>query len=334
MTLSEKIVLLRRRKNWSQEELAAQLDVARQSISKWESGQSLPELDKLVRMSEIFGVTLDSLVKDEEEIFDGDLGAPSSGEPGDPPAARRVSAEEASEFLSLRKKSSLFIALGVLLCIFSPICLLLLSAFAAEEGFALSENMAVLIGLIVLFLCIAPAVILFVISGLQGEKFTYLTNEDFRLDAATEAGLRAEKEDTRARTVTLCAVAVGLCILSPLPLLYAALVWQSSIPVMLGVVAVLVLAGLGAATFTFVGVRQGAYDILLREGEYNHKKSRLEEAVSSAYWMLTTAVYLTVSFLFENWDISWVIWVGAAILYGAVEALLRVFLPRNQADSE
>lgn len=61
MTISEKIYDLRTKKNMSQETLAELAGVSRQSVSKWETGQSVPELDKLFRLCDIFGVTLDEL---------------------------------------------------------------------------------------------------------------------------------------------------------------------------------------------------------------------------------------------------------------------------------
>lgn len=69
MTFSEKLITLRRRGGWSQEQLADRLGVTRQSVSKWESGTATPELTKLVALSELFEVSVDYLVKDylEEE---------------------------------------------------------------------------------------------------------------------------------------------------------------------------------------------------------------------------------------------------------------------------
>ena len=67
MNLAEKIIMLRKQKGWSQEGLAEQLDISRQSVSKWESGASIPELDKIVKMSSLFGVSTDYLLK--EEVF-------------------------------------------------------------------------------------------------------------------------------------------------------------------------------------------------------------------------------------------------------------------------
>ncbi len=68
MKLAEKIMALRKQRGWSQEELAQQLSVSRQSVSKWESGASMPDLDKILKMSEIFGVSTDTLLKEEMEL--------------------------------------------------------------------------------------------------------------------------------------------------------------------------------------------------------------------------------------------------------------------------
>lgn len=66
MTLGENIVRLRTQKNWSQGDLADALEILRQSVSKWETDASIPELDKLLKLSELFGVTLDELVRGED----------------------------------------------------------------------------------------------------------------------------------------------------------------------------------------------------------------------------------------------------------------------------
>ena len=68
MKLSDKIIELRKNKGMTQEELADLCNVSRQSISKWEADIALPELDKLLILSDFFGVSLDVLVKDELEI--------------------------------------------------------------------------------------------------------------------------------------------------------------------------------------------------------------------------------------------------------------------------
>ncbi|MBR2504019.1 MAG: helix-turn-helix transcriptional regulator, partial [Oscillospiraceae bacterium] len=61
MILADKIILMRKQQGWNQEQLAEQLGVSRQAVSKWESGLSIPDLDKIIKMSNIFGVPTDYL---------------------------------------------------------------------------------------------------------------------------------------------------------------------------------------------------------------------------------------------------------------------------------
>lgn len=66
MKLDGKIIRLRKERNLSQERLAEEIGVSRQAVTKWETGESLPELEKLVLLAAYFGVTVDSLLKDDE----------------------------------------------------------------------------------------------------------------------------------------------------------------------------------------------------------------------------------------------------------------------------
>ena len=65
MILADKIIEERKKNGWSQEELAQQLGVSRQAVSKWESAGSVPDLQKIIQMADLFGVTTDYLLKDE-----------------------------------------------------------------------------------------------------------------------------------------------------------------------------------------------------------------------------------------------------------------------------
>lgn len=93
MILADKIITLRKKAGWSQEELASQLGVTRQSVSKWEGAQSVPDLDKVVQMSRLFGVSTDYLLKDEleeEEFVESEA---------DEAPLRRVTMEQARDTL-------------------------------------------------------------------------------------------------------------------------------------------------------------------------------------------------------------------------------------------
>ena len=144
MRLSEKIMDLRKRSGWSQEELADRLGISRQSVSKWETGESTPDIDKIIRMSELWNVSTDYLLKEEEAL-----------EQKSSQRRRQVSPEEAEDFLALSREAAPRIATGVLLCILSPVCLLLMGVLSEKSRIfgnvaLIPENVAGAIGLVVL----------------------------------------------------------------------------------------------------------------------------------------------------------------------------------------
>lgn len=74
MTFGEKLQQLRRRQGWSQEELAAQIPISRQAVSKWESGAAMPDTENVVAISRLFGVSTDYLLHDD---YAGDQDIPA-----------------------------------------------------------------------------------------------------------------------------------------------------------------------------------------------------------------------------------------------------------------
>ena len=117
MILADKVMTLRKKNGWSQEELAEKLNISRQSVSKWESGASLPDIDKIIALSSLFGVSTDYLLKEELETEQ-----PSETEDVYEAAKERaVSLEEANGFMGLVKKLAGRIAFGAGLCVLSPI---------------------------------------------------------------------------------------------------------------------------------------------------------------------------------------------------------------------
>ncbi len=90
MNLAERILALRKARNLSQEELAEQIGVSRQAVGKWESGQSQPDLDKVIALSEFFGVSCDYLLKGDVPEASTDSETRTSPEAELPPNAGKV----------------------------------------------------------------------------------------------------------------------------------------------------------------------------------------------------------------------------------------------------
>lgn len=322
MILADKIVTLRKRAGWSQEELAAQLGVSRQSVSKWEGAQSVPDMQKVVQMSRLFGVTTDYLLKEE-------LGEPEPA-PAEPDALLRcVTMEQAADYLAQRQAAAPKLALATLLCVLSPAALLLLAALSDRPGAALSENAAAGIGLCVLLVLVAAAVAVFITCAAQVKAYAFLESEPFETACGVTGMVRECRAAFAPRHTRGKVVGTVLCILSAVPLFIAVCLDGPDLLYVGAVCLLLVLAGIGSAVFVSGGVYWAAMDRLLEEGDYVRPRKRqngVVGAVSGIYWLVTTAAYLLWTFG-PWWDAqpqdTWILWAVAGVLYGAVMALVR-----------
>lgn len=322
MLLAEKIMTLRKRAGWSQEELAAQLGVSRQSVSKWEGAQSVPDMQKVVQMSRLFGVTTDYLLKEE-------LGEPEPAPAESDAPLRCVTMEQAADYLALRQAAAPKLALATLLCVLSPVALLLLAALSDRPGAALSENAAAGIGLCVLLVLVAVAVAVFITCAAQVKAYAFLETEPFET-AYGVTGMVRERRAAAAPEHTRGKVAgTVLCILSAVPLFIAVCLNGPDLLYVGAVCLLLVLAGIGSAVLVSGGVYWVAMDRLLEEDDYARPRKRqngVVGAVSAIYWLTATAAYLLWTFG-PWWDAqpqdTWILWAVAGVLYGAVMALVR-----------
>lgn len=240
MLLADKIVTLRKRAGWSQEELAAQLGVSRQSVSKWEGAQSVSDMQKVVQMSRLFGVTTDYLLKEE-------LGEPEPTPAESAAPLRCVTMEQAADYLALRQAAAPKLALATLLCVLSPAALLLLAALSGRPGAAISENAAAGIGLCVLLVLVAAAVAVFIACAAQVKAYAFLESEPFET-ACGVTGMVRERRAAAAPEHTRGKVAgTVLCILSAVPLFIAVCLNGPGLLYVAAVCLLLVLAGVGSA---------------------------------------------------------------------------------------
>ena len=328
MILAEKIMQLRKKAGWSQEELAEQLGVTRQSVSKWEGAQSLPDLEKILQMSRLFGVSTDFLLKDELE-------AESPDPAPDTPALRRVTLAEASAYLALRREAAPKMALGTLLCVWSPVTLIGLSVVSEAGRFPMTQNAAAGLGLCVLLILVAIGVALFLSCGRGTRDFAFLETEPFETKYGVSGMVKERRRAGEDRFHRLNTVAAMLCVLAALPL-FAAAFWSVDAAYILGVCLTIVLAGIGAALFVYTGTQTAAMEKLLEDGEYTRDRKRsgsLRGTVSLVYWLTATAVFLFYTFGPRGSgqpQYSWFIWAIAGVLYAAVLAVVKLIGSRKK----
>ncbi len=322
MIFADKLILLRKKAGWSQEELAEQMDVTRQSVSKWEGAQSVPDLDKIIRLSEMFGVSTDYLLKDEIEEAD------STGAACDTPSLRRVSMEDANAFISVKARTAKIIGFATFLCIISPTALLVLCAISESTAGALSEIVATGAGMIILIMLVASAVAMFISCGGKTAPYAYLEKEKFDTEYGV-CGMVKERRTQYRKVYTGSNIAgAALCITAIIPLFAGAIINpDNDLFLMIMLSVMLFIVGIGTIFFVRAGIIWASFEKLLQEGEYsaeNKEKPSLAPAIYTAYWMVATAVYLGYSLLTDNWGRSYIIWVVAGVVFPAVVAITNV----------
>ena len=324
MILADKIIRLRKKNGWSQEELAEKMKVSRQAVSKWEAAQTTPDLEKILLLSNLFGVTTDYLLKDEledEELTDG----------ADEFRCRRITLAEANEYLEQRKDASVKIAVATFLCIVSAIPLLLLVAISEMTALPIADNTAVGIGVVAIFPIVAIAVNMFIRVGFRNAPYEFLEKEPFETEYGVTGLARDRQKAYRSTYVKYNYIGACSCVLSPVPLLCGAFS-ENGLLTMLSLCITILVAGVGVMFFIAAGVRWASMQKLLKEGEFSDKgkrKSKINEAIGTAYWLFATAFYLGWSFLTDDWHITWVVWPVAGILFAVVELICNLVIDRQ-----
>ena len=327
MILADKIIDLRKKNGWSQEELAEMLGVSRQSVSKWEGAQSVPDMARIVRMSEIFGVTTDYLLKDDAEPV-------ALAEPDAISAARTVGMEEANAFLGAKETNSRHIALGVLLCILSPIALILLGGAQDLGLIPLTDVQAGGIGLVTLILMVGAAVALFVTSGLRTAPYEYLEKEPIDTLYGVDGMVRERRDRFQHTFNSQLTLGIVLCVVGVLPLFLAMIFCnEGSFALVASIGVMLALIAFGVMLIVRVSVIWGSYQMLLQEGDYSREaKEDLKRHgnLSGIYWGLVTAGYLGWSFITMRWDHTWIVWPIAAVAYAAIFSIVKALTKKDR----
>lgn len=318
MILADKIIMLRKKNGWSQEELADKLNVTRQSVSKWEGAQSVPDLERILQLSKVFGVSTDYLLKDEleEEEYTGDM------EEAGQKSMHKVSMEEANAFLAVKKQTANWIAIASALFILSPVALFLLAAASETNLLSLSENAAGGIGMCILLLMVGVGVAICIISGMKTKDYEYLEKERIETEYGV-AGMVKERMKKYQPTYTRYHVlGTVFCILAVMPLFLCIIFTENEFALTCMLVLLFLLIAIGVVFFTIAGINHAGMQTLLQEGDYSiEAKHSRKNGIGAVYWPVVTAIYLAYSFITNGWERSWIIWAVAGVLFVAVKAV-------------
>ena len=329
MILADKIINERKKNGWSQEELAQMLSVSRQSVSKWESAQAVPDLNRIIQMAKIFNVSTDYLLKDEIEA--DTTTAPTEAVYSEYENVKKVSLEEADRYIRTIKNNTPTAIIATVLFVLSPVSLIFLAGYSTfNETFPVTT--AVLIGLIALFIAIAAGVVLWVSIEAKEKEFEYIKNEPFETLYGVD-GMVKERSNAFAPKKTLLTSLAVLCfILSPIGLLTAALMGASGFVIICFVCLILILVAAGVGISLYISRIDGSYTSLIEEGRNNpeHKRSnKLLDRLSGSYWCIVVAIFLIFGLTQDKWHLAGIIFPVAGVLYAALFGIIKAIMNKD-----
>lgn len=244
-----------------------------------------------------------------------------------------ITPAESETFIQKTKRAANTIGAGVATILFGVISIIFFASFA-EGTFnpkvllnGEPNKIYIAIGLGLLFVCIAFAVYLFVMTGIANEKYEVFEKKMVKLDPHQKMVIQEAKENHRPILIRKISIGVGLIILAVAALAVVGVLFEDHEALLISFVCVL-LATVGFSVWLFLtgGMLQSAYDQLLNEGDYTPERRKSESVMqrwASPYWSLIVVVYLAWSFITGYWDKTWIIWPIAGVLYGLLSAVVQ-----------
>ncbi len=250
---------------------------------------------------------------------------------------RKVTFDEAKDYIAHQFVMSKRIALGVFLCVISPITLIVLGGLSEGGPLKISEAASSAIGLTMLFLLVAAGVAIFIINGIASERFEYVTKEPLQLDESTRRYVNEQMNQYNPVFAAQLTIGIILCIISVVPIIVAGCVvedipandWISACCV--GVL--LLIVAVGTAIIITCSMKKTSYEQLLQTKDYSiskKTKSTLADKIGSVYWPLVTVGYLAWSFITKDWGFTWIVWPIAGVLFGVIAAICNLIGKDNQ----
>lgn len=302
MSCSDNIQFLRKRKGLTQEQFAEALGVTRQSVSKWESGQSYPEMEKLLQMCDLFGCDLETLVRG---------------------SADAAASENDADYEPFMNAFSRAIAGGVALVLLGVTLLVALS-MPVGEGIMTMVFLAFL----------TVAVLLFVLYGIRMESFRREHPRVGALYSAAECR-RANSVFAARLCVGLGAILLGVIACVGLAKLGAA-AWGSAVSEYAAGTAVLVGATIGAPLIVYAGLQKSKYDIAAynRENKPHAGGESLSDRIGGVIMLSATAIFLALGFIWNLWHPAWAVFPIGGILCAIVSTLVDKGEPQKQEHGD
>lgn len=320
MILADKIIHLRKKHDMTQEDLAEMIEVSRQSISKWEGALSIPDINKIMKMSEVFGVSTDFLLNDNLDL--NNL-APHESEPDQ----LLIKIGVVREYLDYKQKNAHAIALSVVFFIVAAVMVILSTNPLIIRRFGENVSLATSLSIGLVFVVIGIANI--IMSNQKPIEFEHIEQDDYTLEYGATGIIEKIKEHYRTQYNKKTIIGIGLIVMSLLPL-FISLAYQNHEQYDLIQNLTVVLFMLTIAVGVYFIIQNNIYwtalnNVLITEEKrsYDRQVNQKAEKIGGIYWPIVIAIYIGYSLLTQNWHISWIIWPVASLLFGAIQNMFR-----------
>lgn len=318
MILSEKIIKLRKQLGWSQEELAHKMDVSRQSVSKWESTNSIPDLNKIIKLANLFNVSTDFLLKD-------DLDTAEYLNEGADVEVQQLSLEDAITYVDHKMSQARLTVKGVTFFVCSAVPLFFMLALSKTEQQFVSNQVAVAVGLVSIFLMVSLGIRFVIKTNQHSRAIAPLEKAPFELAYGVHSAF-SEKIDSYLPVYNnRLTLGVTFFVTATVPLLLVAIFIGRADLVLLMLVVLLGIISLGLWLVIPASTQLEALKHILNEGDASREKSQTEihaEKLAPFYWPLVIAIFLAWSLWTMDWGITWIIFPVAAVLFAALVGLM------------
>jgi len=323
MILADKIIKLRKRLGWSQEELAEKVNVSRQSVSKWESANSIPDLNRIIMLAELFEVSTDFLLKDENETFESNSEVSSKDV-----SLHQVSIEEATKYVESKVEISSINTKGAILCVCSVVPLFFFLAMAETGRMGVTGNTAAAIGIISILFIVAFAVSVFLKTNQFDKDIELIDNEKFELSYGVHSVFQEKLESYKPLYNRRLSIGIFLFIFSFVPLMLGAIFNGHSDTIFMMMIVLMFIISAGIYIVSPASAKLDAYNNILKESfakKEKSKRAKRAEKLAAFYWPLLIAAYLGWSLWTMAWGTTWIIWPVGAVLYVALLGLMELF---------
>ena len=320
MILAEKIIRLRKQMGWSQEELAEKMNISRQSVSKWESTNSIPDLNKIILLGDIFDVSTDYLLKDDVEAYEP---LNESVEPG----TVKISLEQAYKYVENKMEMSGLVTKGVMFCVCSVIPLFFFLAMAEKSRLNMTSSVAAVLGVISILIMVSIGISLFIRTNQYESDIDSIENETFDLEYGVHSVINEKLQKFRATYNLRLSVGIFMFIISFVPLMIVSIFYSGADVMLMMLIVLILIIAMGIYIVAPVSAKYDAYNNVLKDsGIKSEKSSRTKRAekLAAFYWPLLTAIYLGWSLWTMAWGITWIVWPVGSVLFAALIGLMEL----------